>query len=149
MSQLLVFYLGEERYGLEVDKIQEVVEADELFYVPRAPDKILGALNFHSQVVPVFDLSAFLGLSTNGKRDHRVLVLARYNLKLALAVTQVVGFRPILEDALLPESDERRASTFIRAVQNEEHEMINLLDLERLLDAVDEIFVARGGESGS
>ena len=72
MSQLLVFFLGEERYGLEVEKIQEVVEAEELFYVPRAPANILGAINFHSQVVPVFDLGGFLGLAEE-ERDHRVV----------------------------------------------------------------------------
>jgi len=148
MSQLLVFFLGVERYGLEVDKIQEVVEADELFYVPRAPKHILGALNFHSQVVPVFDLGGFLQLGDQ-KRDHRVVVLAIGERKLALAVTQVVGFRPMSEEALLPESEERRASTYIRAVQNEQDQMINLLDLERLTVAIDETFVDRGGERGA
>jgi len=148
MNQLLVFFLGNERYGLEVDKIQEVVEADELFYVPRAPEFILGALNFHSQVVPVFDLGGFLQLSDQ-ERDHRVVVLADGERKLALAVTQVVGFRPMSEEALLPESEERRASTFIRAVQNEQDQMINLLDLERLNIAIDETFVDRGGERGA
>ncbi|PLY10961.1 MAG: hypothetical protein C0624_01985 [Desulfuromonas sp.] len=148
MSQLLVFFLGEERYGLEVDKIQEVVEAEELFYVPRAPQHVMGALNFHSQVVPVFDLGGFLQLGDQ-QRDHRVVVLAGSEMKLALAVTQVVGFRAMSEEALLPESEERRANTYIRAVQNEQDEMINLLDLERLTAAIDETFVDRGGERGA
>ena len=148
MNQLLVFFLGDERYGIEVDKIQEVVEADELFYVPRAPADILGAINFHSQVVPVFDLGSFLKLSAD-KRDHRVVVLAGNDLNLALAVTQVVGFRSLSEETLLPESEERRAATFIHAVQNEKDEMINLLDLERLVEAIDELFVDRGGERGA
>jgi len=148
MSQLLVFLLGEERYGLEVDRIQEVVEADELFYVPRAPENILGALNFHSQVVPVFDLGGFLKLSS-GERDNRVVVLSRSDQKLALAVSQVVGFRPLNGEALLPEGEERRAATYIRAVQNEGGDMINLLDLERLLVSIEETFVVRGGERGA
>ncbi|PLY00827.1 MAG: hypothetical protein C0624_11515 [Desulfuromonas sp.] len=148
MRQLLVFFLGDERYGLEVDKIQEVVEADELFYVPRAPEHILGAINFHSQVVPVFDLGNFLKLGDQ-ERDHRVVVLAGHELKLALAVTRVVGFQPLQEEALLPESEERRASTYIRAVQNQEDKMINLLDLEGLISAIEETFVDRGGERGA
>jgi len=148
MSQLLVFLLGEERYGLEVDKIQEVVEADELFYIPRAPEHILGALNFHSQVVPVFDLGGFLQLNI-GDRDHRVVVLSRHDQKLALAVNQVVGFRPLIEEALLPESEERRAATYIRAVQSEGGDMVNLLDMERLLVSIEETFAVRGGERGA
>jgi len=148
MSQLLVFFLGEERYGLEVKNVQEVVEADELFYVPRAPEHVLGAINFHSQVVPVFDAGGFLKLASE-ERDHRVVVLAYRDLKLALAVTRVAGFRPLSEEALLPESEERRATTYIRAVQNEQHEMINLLDLERLIQAIEETFADRGGERGA
>lgn len=148
MGQLLVFFLGDERYGLEVDKIQEVVEAEELFYIPRAPENILGALNFHSQVVPVFDLASFLQLGGE-ERDHRVVVLAGHEMKLALAVSRVVGFRPLSEEALLPESEERRETTYIRAVQNEQDEMINLLDLERLIIAIEDTFVDRGGERGA
>ncbi len=148
MSQLLVFFLGEERYGLEVEKIQEVVEAEELFYVPRAPANILGAINFHSQVVPVFDLGGFLGLAEE-ERDHRVVVLTYRDLKMALAVTRVAGFLPLSMEALLPESEERRATTYIRAVQNEQGEVVNLLDLERLVMAIEETFADRGGERGA
>ena len=150
MELILVFALGEERYALEVAQIQEVVEAPALFFVPRAPDLILGAVNFHSQVMPVFDLGRFLDLG-DGRcdRDIRVVVLAHGGCRLALAVQHVEGFRPLLPESVIPESEERRTKTYIRAVQSHGDDMINLLDLERLLADMASIFEPTGGERGA
>ena len=56
MELVLIFRLADEWFGLEVDDIQEIVESPELNYVPRAPESIIGAINFHGNIVPVLDL---------------------------------------------------------------------------------------------
>ncbi len=148
MEQLLVFSLAEELYGLEVDQIQEVVEAPVLHYIPRAPKLLLGAINFHGAVLPVLDLGGYLGLEAE-RRDQRVIVLAGKSSPMALATTRVKGFIPLEIDALLPLQEERREKTFIRAVQNRGGEMINLLDLDRLLAGMDRLFEETGGDRGA
>lgn len=147
MNQLLVFRLGEEFYGLEVNHIQEVMETTALHYIPRAPQHLLGAVNFHGRVLPVFDLPAHLGF-TQGERDHRVIVLNPKVSSVALATSQVRGFIPLDTDALLPVTPERREGTFIRSVLNREEEMINLLDLSGLLTSIDSLFAGTGGNHG-
>ena len=51
MILTLLFTLGEEVYGLEVDAIQEIVEDPSLHFVPRAEGILTGAINFHNQIL--------------------------------------------------------------------------------------------------
>lgn len=136
--QVLVFRLGEELYGLEVAKIQEVVESPVLYYIPRASEHFLGAINFHGIILPVLDLAAYLGFA-RGQRDNRVIVLASDLCSLALAVTSVGRIVPCDADALLPLPQERQAACHIRAVLSREEEMINLLDSARLMKSLEKI----------
>ena len=74
MDLTLIFTLGEERYGLEIDAIQEVIEDSALYAVPLAEGALNGAINFHGQILAVIDLPDLLGFSGE-QRDHRHIVL--------------------------------------------------------------------------
>jgi purine-binding chemotaxis protein CheW len=134
--QILVFRLGEELYGLEVEKIQEVVESPILHYIPRASKHLLGAVNFHGNILPVLDLAAFLGFF-HEQRDRRIIILATGLCSLALAVTAVGRIVTCDADALLPLQQEQQPGCHIRAVLSREEEMINMLDAARLLTSLE------------
>jgi purine-binding chemotaxis protein CheW len=136
MEQVLVFDLGEERYGLELGHIQEVADAPGLHYIPQAPGYFLGAINFHGQILPVLDLCRFLDLPT-GPHDPRKIVLAAEGWALALAATAVHRIVPLAAEALLPFQGSPGRETFIRAVFHHQERMINLLDLPRLLQRLE------------
>ncbi|WP_432821596.1 chemotaxis protein CheW [Trichloromonas sp.] len=138
MAQLLVFRIGGEMYGLEVAHIQEVVESPQLYYIPRAPASLLGAMNFHGSILPVLDLAACLGFG-EAERDPRVIVLTPGEAQLALAVTAMAGIVPFADEALLPGPEDQSQATCIRAVLPDRGEMINLLDLERLLGSLENL----------
>lgn len=136
MEQVLVFDLGEERYGLEIGHIQEVADSPQLHYIPQAPGFFLGAINFHGQILPVLDLCTFLGFPT-GPLDPRKIVLAVEGCALALAATAVYRIVPLAADSLLPFQGSPGRESFIRAVFHHQGRMINLLDLPRLLRRLD------------
>jgi len=147
MERLLTFRLGGEIYGLEVAHIQEVVEAPPLYYIPRAPAMVLGAMNFHGSILPVLDLTACLGFG-DGERDHRIIVLTPGDAQLALAVSALAGIVPFGEESLLPAQEDQVATACIRSVLPDRGEMINLLDLERLLGSLETICIQTGGRHG-
>lgn len=136
MEQVLVFDLGEERYGLEVGYIQEVADSPGLHYIPQAPAYFLGAINFHGQILPVLDLCQFLEFPA-GPQDPRKIVLATEGTALALAATAVHRIVPLATEALLPFLGSPGRDSFIRAVFHHQGRMINLLDLPRLLRRLD------------
>ncbi len=136
MDLVLTFRLGEELYGLEVAQVQEIVEASGFDYIPLAPAGYLGALNFHGTILPVLDLAGHLGLS-GAQRDPRIIVLPPATCALGLGVSAVGRILPLERDKLLPLRQEREQDAFIRAVFNHNHDMINLLDLPRMLASLE------------
>lgn len=146
MAQILVFRLGSEMYGLEVAHIQEVVESPPLYYIPRAPDSLIGAMNFHGSILPVLDLAACLGFG-EGQQDPRIVVLTPAIAQLALAVSAIQGTLPFADEDLLPTRDDQAQAACIRAVLPDQDDMINLLDLDQLLGSLENFLNSDGRKS--
>jgi purine-binding chemotaxis protein CheW len=144
MTLLLPFMLGDERYGLKLTDIQEVVEEAERHYLPAAPSAIIAAVNVHGRILPVLDLPLFLGFPPVHWSD-RMIVLAQRDFPMVLAVDQLEPLMSVeLEQATLTQSD--APHDCISGVLNWHGMMISLLDLEQLHKAVQENCFASGGD---
>jgi len=135
MELVLIFRLGEEFYGLDVRQVQEIVEAPDYDYIPLAGQEYLGAVNFHGSILPVLDLAGYLGFE-QADRDDRIIVLTAADGSLALAVGTVGRIVPLEREQLLPAREDQEREAFIREVFNHGGDMINLLDLQRLLESL-------------
>lgn len=75
-NSYLTFSLGEEKFAVPVDCVQEVVELEQVTKVPHAPEYMLGIINLRGKVLPLLDTRLKLGLSkTVPTRKSRVLVI--------------------------------------------------------------------------
>ena len=131
MELTLIFALGEELYGLEIDAIQEIIEDPVLHHVPLAEDPLKGAINFHGQILAVIDLPELLGL-TSEMRDHRYVVLAPQAKSLVLAVSGIVRIAR-LDLAFLQPPPEETDDRAIRGVTYLEDKMVKLLDTDKII----------------
>ena len=72
----LTFALGEERFAIPVDLVQEVVEPGHVTKVPNAPDYMLGIINLRGRVLPLLDTRLKLGLPAAARTQRsRIMVL--------------------------------------------------------------------------
>ncbi len=148
MEQVLVFALGDTPYGLDVVQVQEIVESPSLYYIPQAPAFFRGAINFHSQVLPVLDLPRYLGLGAR-KRDRRVIVLASEAGAIALAVGTVGRILSVDPESLEPILEEEGKTPFARTKLFHEENPIFLLDATLLLASLDPFSNKTGGTDGA
>jgi chemotaxis signal transduction protein len=137
MEQTLLFRLGSHLFGLEIFHVQEVVEAPPVYFIPGAPGFFAGAMNFHSQIVPVLDLGAFLGIAGE-ERDPRVIVLPGHLCALGLAVTAVRRIVPLDPDALAPYRD-LGGGWPVRHLLERDGEMIHMLDVAALVARLEQV----------
>lgn len=74
--QLCTFYLGEQYFGLDVMRVQEIIRAQPMTKVPLAPSVIRGLINLRGQIVTAIDLRRRLGLPdrSNGHPPVNVVV---------------------------------------------------------------------------
>lgn len=132
MALTLIFTLGEELYGLEINAIQEIIEDPSLYYVPRATGVLTGAVNFHGQILAVVDLPALLGF-TDTRRDHRRVVLTPEFQSLVLTVSSVQRIVK-LDLATLHPPPESSGHSAIRGVADLDEVMVNLLDTDAVIN---------------
>ena len=72
----LTFALGEEKFAIPVDHVQEVVEFGQVTKVPNAPGYMLGIINLRGRVLPLLDTKLKLGLpATERTQKSRIMVL--------------------------------------------------------------------------
>src|SRR6516164_2056697 len=62
-QQFCTFFLDGLRFGVDVQKVQEVVPFQEMTRVPLAPPTVRGLLNLRGQIVPGIDLRRRLDLA--------------------------------------------------------------------------------------
>jgi purine-binding chemotaxis protein CheW len=72
---LLVFWLGGERYGLEVTNVREIYPLEQLTPVPRTPDFVAGVFSARGRILSVIDLRAFFGLPAIGLSDQTKIIV--------------------------------------------------------------------------
>ena len=137
MALVLIYKLGENLYGLEIEAIQEIIEDPVLHYVPRAEGVLTGSINFHGQILAVIDLPALLGFA-EGQHDYRHLVLTPEHRSLVLTISGVERIVNLEMELLLPppEDNDRPA---VRGVIDLDEMTINLLDTDQVIKQLEEI----------
>ncbi|MDP3583326.1 MAG: chemotaxis protein CheW [Ignavibacteria bacterium] len=55
-EKIVLFSLDEPRYSLYLSAVERVIQAVEIVPLPKAPDIILGVVNFQGKVIPVIDI---------------------------------------------------------------------------------------------
>lgn len=72
----LTFALGEEKFAIPVDHVQEVVEFGQVTKVPNAPIYMLGIINLRGRVLPLLDTKLKLGLTATAvTQKSRIMIL--------------------------------------------------------------------------
>ena len=91
-GQLVVFGLDEQRYALRLSVVEQIVRIVEITPLPQAPEIVLGVVNLHGRVVPVYDLRSRFRLAGRELLLSDHLILARTTKRaVALVVDKVTG----------------------------------------------------------
>jgi len=61
--QIVVFELADERYGLDIAKVYEIIRHQPITAVPQAPSFVEGVINLRGRIIPVVDLRQRFGFA--------------------------------------------------------------------------------------
>lgn len=138
--QVLTFVLGNETYGVDILRVQEIRGWSAVTKIPHAPPHVLGVLNLRGSIVPIVDLRMRFSLdraeyttvtviivvsviSAAGRRDFGVVVDG---------VSDVVDVNTE-EVKAAPELGAKGATDYIRGLVPVAERMVVLLDIDRLI----------------
>jgi chemotaxis signal transduction protein len=95
------FKLGDQRYGVELERVQEVIRPQPVTRVPSAPPALAGLMNLRGRIVPVVDLRVLLGLGFADETSFLVIVRSEDG-PVALLVDEIGDVERVHDDAPVP-----------------------------------------------
>ena len=136
-TRLITFILGEEKYGLDILKVRELISFPEgLTRIPGMPDFIIGMFNLRGLVIPVMDLREKFKMSSEERHEFSVIIIVEVdNKNIGLTVDSVSDVIFVKEDDI-QETTELAVNVdtkFIKGVAKTKDEMVILLDIDFLL----------------
>jgi purine-binding chemotaxis protein CheW len=75
-NSYLTFLIGNDKFAVHVENVQEVVEVDQITKLPHAPVYMLGIINLRGKILPLIDTRQKLGLPpVEISNSNRILIL--------------------------------------------------------------------------
>jgi purine-binding chemotaxis protein CheW len=73
--QLVVFTLGAEQYALPIEQVHEIIRYEEPRSVASPITWVRGVISLRGRIVPVYDLAARLGLSSELTDQTKIVIV--------------------------------------------------------------------------
>jgi len=91
-NQLVAFTLGEQQYALPLTTVQRVVRMVEVTLLPKAPEVVLGVIDFQGTIIPVMSLRKRFDLpEPENSLNDQLIVADLATRSIALVVNSVTG----------------------------------------------------------
>ncbi len=135
-EQLVIFDVGDEVYGVDTSKVQEIIRMQSITHVPGAPAFVEGVINLRGRIIPVIELHQRFGLpSSEASKTSRILVVETEGQVVGMIVDAVSEVVRIPVDCIEPPSPIVAGvdSEYIRGIGKLEGRLIILLQVDKVL----------------
>lgn len=89
--QLVSFRLANEEYGIEINKVREIILMGEITEMPQTPGYVKGLINLRSTVIPIMNLSLKFGLPVSAPTEETRIVVVNVQGKTIGIVVDAVS----------------------------------------------------------
>lgn len=139
-GKYLTFELGNEVYGLEILKVQEIIGIMTVTRVPRTPEFVRGVINLRGKVIPVVDLRIKFGLQSTDDTERTCIIVVQVTkqdttVTMGIIVDEVSEVLDIAAKQIepAPEFGTEIETNFILGMGKVDKKVIMLLDVDKVL----------------
>lgn len=143
--EYLTFRLGQEEYGIDILKVQEIRGYEPPTRIANAPTFIKGVVNLRGTIVPIVDMRIkFNCMQADYNSFTVVIILNLYNRVVGIVVDSVSDVMELSADSIrtAPDIESTIDSSCILGLGSVSDRMLILLDIEKLMSNVDMGLVA-------
>ncbi|HLY11140.1 MAG TPA: chemotaxis protein CheW [Planctomycetota bacterium] len=141
-GKYLTFGLGDEVYGLEILKVQEIIGLMRVTRVPGLPEVIRGVVNLRGKVIPVVDLRKQFGMEAKADTERTCIVVVRVwrenqAVTVGLIVDDVREVLAIVESQLeaVPRFSGGVETAYLLGMAKISQRVVMLLHVDRILSS--------------
>ncbi|MBN2039828.1 MAG: purine-binding chemotaxis protein CheW [Spirochaetes bacterium] len=152
--QHVTFLIGDETYGVGVEKVKEIIGMTDITHVPNAAFFMEGVINLRGSVVPVVDLRKKFKMHKREYDNYTVIIIVEVKDRLigmiVDSVSDVVNI-PVSSIQSTPQFTAKIKTDFIEGIGRIENNLIILLDVDMILteDEIETIETIENSELSS
>ena len=135
--QVVVFFLGEQSFAINVDKTREILRWPGCRVIPDSPQSLIGITSVRGEVLPMVDLRVFLGIKPFMDLDQSKVIIAEFNeVKLGFVVDAVERIYRINSEDLDSSLTGKYLGEWILYVIKRDSRNVLLLDYEAIVQTI-------------
>jgi purine-binding chemotaxis protein CheW len=141
-QQFCTFYLDKVMFGVELEKVQEVIRYLEITEIPLAPRVVSGLMNLRGQIITGIDLRRRLALPDRSEEIHAMNVVIRSaDGAVSLLVDQIGDVVETTEDSFErpPETLQGKVREVILGVHKLEKQLLHVLNTEKICETAETV----------
>ncbi|TKB65741.1 MAG: chemotaxis protein CheW [Nitrospira sp.] len=135
-NQFLTFNLGEELYGVDILRVQEIKGYTAVTKIPNTPPHIKGVLNLRGTIVPIVELRTKFGMPTIDYTAFTVIIVVVVRDKVMGLVVDAVSDVLNIDKKDIQSSPQFGVKvdvSFLNGIGKSGDKLVALLDIDRML----------------
>jgi purine-binding chemotaxis protein CheW len=140
-QQFATFFLGDSYFGVEVERVQEILRHQAMTPVPLSSSVVRGLINLRGQIVTAIDLRCRLGLEARVDGQPLMNVVVRSSGGGVSLLVDDIGDVVEAEESTFerpPDTLDGDARKMIRGVHKLNERLMHVLDTEEVLNGFSE-----------
>jgi len=134
-KQYIVVQIGNEKYGVDIGYIDNIVRMQKITRVPKAQHYFKGVINLRGEIVPVMSIRKKMGLDDDVITDaSRIIILKEEKGALGIVVDQVREVITLNMDEVDRNSSGSAKDSFINGIGKNGDELISLFEINAILE---------------
>jgi purine-binding chemotaxis protein CheW len=138
--EFLAFTLGQEEYGIDIQKVQELRGYDAVTRIANAPEHIKGVVNLRGIIVPIVDMRIKFNLGTPSYDQFTVVIILNMaNRVMGMVVDSVSDVITLKPEQIkpAPEMGSVLDTDYLIGLGTLDERMLILVDIDKLMTSAE------------
>ncbi len=133
--QFVVFGIGEEEYGVDIQKVTTIEQMRQITRVPKTPHYLKGVINLRGDIIPIVDLRKKFALEeVEYTEDTRIIIFKLEDVFIGIIVDNVAEVIQLNDEDIdsVTNLGNEISSDYILGVGKIDQRIVTLLNIEKL-----------------
>ena len=132
-KQYIVVQIGNEKYGIDINFIDNIVRMQKITRVPKAQSYFKGVINLRGEIVPVMSIRKKMGLADDKITDKSRIIILKLEDKGSLGII-VDEVREVITLNMAEVEVKTAKDSFINGIGKNGNELISLFEINAIVE---------------
>ncbi len=143
IDKIVLFNLDDLKYAFQLSAVERVVSSVEITPLPKAPDIVLGIVNYQGLIIPVIDIRKRFRLPTKELSLETQFIIAKTSKRLiVIVVDSVSGVYELGKSQIVDSAEAFPYTVYLSGISKIDSNIVLITDLEKFLTNEEEKILA-------